>query len=274
MGSMRRLLVWLSAVPLALVLGVVLYAGLVRTGLAPNPFAPVVRGDFAQARSERAGLRVLFVGNSFTYENDLPGIVHRLAGDGAPIFAVSFTAPGWRLRSYARDRKLARLLREVRWDYVVLQEQSQIPSFSSSERAREFDPYARALTQEVAAAKARPLLFLTWGYRTGDRGNQPGDTYALMQERLLDGYSEAAAVSGVSIAPVGRAWEEALARRPQLGLWAGDGRHPSRMGSYPAACVLYATLTGRTPVGDRFSDGLDAADARFLQQVAWETARA
>jgi hypothetical protein len=110
LGAMvRRLLL----VPIGLVLGVVLYAGAARIGLVPNPFAPVTRGDLLQARSDRPGTRVLFVGNSFTYRNDLPGIVHGLGGG-----AVSFTAGGWRLHDFAHNRSLERLLDEAHWNYV------------------------------------------------------------------------------------------------------------------------------------------------------------
>jgi len=156
---------------------------------------------------------------------------------------------------------------------VVLQEQSQIPSFDPIYRAKEFDPYVSLLTQKISAAGARPLLFLTWGYRNGDRRNLPDDTFAAMQTRLYSGYWDAARSTGAAIAPVGLAWSEAVASRPQLDLWASDGKHPSRLGSYLAACVFYATLTGRSPVGDTFTDGLNESDARFLQSVAWDIAR-
>jgi hypothetical protein len=270
----RRLLVWLSAVPLAFVLGVSLYAGLVKAGLARNPFAPVTTGELALAQSDKPGLRVLFVGNSFTFRNDLPQMVGRLSGGPSRIIPVSYTAGGWRLRYFAEDRELERLLRDVHWDVVVLQEQSQIPSFGPDFRAREFDPYVRTLAQKIEAAGARPLLFLTWGYRTGDRRNFPSDTYLLMQDRLAWGYGDAARLVGAQVAPVGTAWLAALSDRPQLDLWAGDGKHPSRLGSYLAACVFSAMLTKRSPVGNHFTAGLSESDARFLQHVAWEMTRA
>lgn len=71
-----------------------------------------------------------------------------------------------------------------------------------------------------------------------------------------------------AVAPVGLAWEHALTRRPQLDLWAGDGTHPSRAGSYLAACVFYSVLTRRSPVGNPFVDGLPPALARFLQRLS------
>jgi hypothetical protein len=255
------------------VMGVSTYAGLVDAGLVRGPFALAAAGDLKLARSDRDGVRVLFVGNSLTFRNDLPGIVHRLGGRRAPIFAVSLTAPGRQLRQFAGDEQLARLLHEVHWDVVVLQEQSQIPSFSAADRAREFDPYVERLADEIRAAGAQPLLFVTWGHRTGDRRNVEGDTYAAMQERVDSGYLNAAREARAALAPVGPAWAEALARRPQLELWASDGTHPSRAGSYLAACVFETLLARRSPVGNRFTDGLDSALAQFLQGVAWDAAR-
>lgn len=241
--------------------------------MARNPFAPVAAGGLELAKSDKPGLRVLFVGNSFTFRNDLPQLVQRLSGDRHRIVAVSFTAGGWQLRNFAANHELDRLLHEVRWDVVVLQEQSQIPSFGPDYRAREFDPYVRALARKIAAAGARPLLFQTWGYRTGDRRNLPGDTFALMQARLAWGYADAARSVHAAVAPVGAAWLAALSERPQLDLWADDGKHPSRLGSYLAACVFYATLTTGNPIGNDFTDGLSTADARYLQRVAWDVTR-
>jgi hypothetical protein len=270
-SRLGRIVKALARVSLVLILGIAAYAGLVQFGLIRSPFAGVVSGDIALARSDRAGLRVLFVGNSFTSENSLPSLVHQLAAgdEGAtPIFAVGFTAGGSTLRRASHDDVLTALLKDVRWDDVVLQEQSQIPSFSREQRQRELYPFARSLHTEIAAGGARTILFMTWGYARGDRAHVRGDTFAGMQARLSRGYSDLAAQLPASIAPVGLAWEEALRHEPGLDLWAGDGKHPSRVGSFLAACVLYALLEHRDPAGSQFTAGLGRARARLLQRVA------
>jgi hypothetical protein len=53
-----------------------------------------------------------------------------------------------------------------------------------------------------------------------------------------------------------------------LGLWSSDGTHPSTAGSYLDACMFYVALTGRSPVGNPYTAGLDPSQARFLQQTA------
>jgi hypothetical protein len=236
-----------------LVAGVSLYVGLIQAGVLPFPFGPSVYGDIGLARSERAGMRVLFIGNSLTYYNSMPAFVEQLAAgdEGAPpVFAVWYTAPGWNLRRAAGDGDLRALLEDVRWNTVVLQELSDLAAASLEQRRQGTDPYVRDLQTRIVAGGARTVLFMTWRYREE---------------------SDLAAVLGLPIAPVEPAWGEARARRPGIDLLASDGRHPNRAASYLAACVFYATLTGRDPARSSFTAGLERSEARFLQHLAFET---
>ena len=254
-----------------IVLGLTVYSGLVHVGLARSLFAPTLRGDIALARGGRPGLRVLFVGNSFTFKNSLPALVHDLAaGDpgGRPIYSVEYAAAGWSLRQADKDGGLTKLLRDVKWDAVVLQEKSWLLSFPEEQWRRSTYPFARDLQGKIAASGAQTLLFMTWGYALGDRRTIPHDTYAEMQRRLAEGYSRLGAELGARVAPAGLAWANALRRKPALDLWADDGQHPGRNGSYLAACVFYAALTGRDPTRSRFTAGIEAGQARFLRRVA------
>jgi hypothetical protein len=231
--------------------GVSLYVGLVQADVVPNPFAPVLRGDLAGARSDRLGTRVLFVGNSWTYYHDMPEMVRRLAASdrGArPVFAVSYTRPGWTLEAASGDRRLAKLIKDVRWNTVVLQEQTGRAASSIEWRSRETDPYVRELQRRIEASGARTLLYMTWQYR----------------DRL-----DLAAVLGLPVAPVGAALGEAYWRRSGFTLWLEDG-HPNLAGSFLAACVFYAVLTKRDPSGSTFTASLPDADARFLKALAAE----
>jgi hypothetical protein len=268
---MRRLLRLLVCAVAGTVLGLTIYSGLVHVGIARSLLAPTARGDLAFARGERPGLRVLFVGNSFTFKNSLPALVHDLAaGDpGArPIFSVEYAAPGWSLHQADDDGGLAKLLRDVKWDVVVLQEKSWLLSFPEEQWGRGTYPFARDLRDRIVAGGARTVLFMTWGYALGDRWNRPHDLYAAMQARLASGYSKLGVELGAQVAPAGLAWAEALRREPRLELWADDGEHPSLLGSYLAACVFYRVLTGREPTRSRFTAGIEPDEARLLQQVA------
>src|SRR6266699_615070 len=162
---MRRMLRLLACAVAGLVLGLTIYSGLVHIGLARSLLAPTLRGDIALARGDRPGLRVLFVGNSFTFKNSLPALVHDLAAadpGATPIYSVEYAAPGWSLHQAAKDDGLTKLLREVHWDVVVLQEKSWLLSFSEQQWHRSTYPFARDLHEKISAAGARTLLFMTW----------------------------------------------------------------------------------------------------------------
>lgn len=270
-GLSRSLLrVAVTVVVLAIVAAALIYFGVIR-----NPFGPTISGDLADARSNKPGLRVLFVGNSFTYMNGLPSMVRALLNsdrDRTPVYVVEYTRPGGRLKQAATDHRLSDLLGEVEWDYVVLQEQSEIPSFPDAEREQLMDGYAHNLAAQIRADGATTVLFNTWGYRNGDSRNVSNDTYAAMQDRLDHGYRTVAAETGAQVAPVGDAWREALERRSNLTLWANDGKHPSKLGTYLAACVFYRVLTHYSPNRVTYRDAVAASDAALIRNIAAATA--
>lgn len=252
----RASLMGAVAIPLALAL----YVGFIQAGLIRNPLAPVVKGDVEMARSDRPGLRVLFVGNSLTYYNDMPALLGSLARHDKldwDIFAVSYTRAGFSLRQASRQQALERLLEEVRWDYVVLQEKSDLIALYGREASW---PYAAILDSRIKRRGARTLLYMTAAGR---------DHFGEAQRWLKEGYVGLSDEISAPIVEVGAAWEEALRRRP-IDLWAGDGRHPNLRGSYLAACVFYAYLTGHEPTGSSFTGGLPSPEARFLQRVGWD----
>jgi hypothetical protein len=249
-----------------LVLAVASKAGVVRSALFP-----VTRGDIDLARSEEPGLRILFVGNSLTFYNEMPHMLHELAaGDpGAPpIFAVERTRNSWTLEGADDDKGLVGLLEDVSWDAVVLQERGWYLSRSEDYWLDKTYPYADGLRRKIAAAESQTVLFMTWGYEHGVGGP---DSYVWMQSRLSAGYAGLASRLGVPVGPVGLAWADALKERPTLDLWREDGFHPDADGSYLAACVFFAELTGRDPAGSSFTAGLDPSEAQYLQEIAAET---
>jgi hypothetical protein len=136
-----------------------LYVGLAKSGIIRSPFFPRAEGDLALAKSDRAKLRVLFVGNSFTYYNDMPAMVHGLAEEdpgGRPLFTVEYTAPNRSLHEASDSEGLADLTSEIRWDVVVLQDASYNLSYSREWWGSETLPYAASpcvATSSVPAAK-------------------------------------------------------------------------------------------------------------------------
>ena len=226
-------------------------------------------------------LRVLWVGNSYTYFHDLPTLVEGLAAEqGQPVAVTSVLKGGERFRGHLQNPRLTDLLARGGWDYVVLQEQSSLPSGPTDGVAREVYPYARQLDSLAHAASpdVRVVYYMTWGHRNGCIYDMWGDyplykTYEGMQVRLTTSYIEMAYATGALCAPVGMAWQTTCAERPDIDLYEPDNFHPSLAGSWLAANAITATLLGRTFEPARLP-ALDAADARYLSSAAmraWTT---
>lgn len=226
--------------------------------------------------SAAPSLRVLFVGNSYTFVNDLPTWVRRLAdASGAAAVTVdSVAVPSATLADHVTTTGAMDRIHMGGWTHVVLQGQSVEPLASPVG----FEAAAATLADEVKAVGAAPVFYETWARRAGDAVYQEawsGGTPAAMQAGLRAEYQKVAAAAGASVAPAGDAWEKALTELPSIDLFAADGSHPSMSGTYLVAGVFHATITGHSPVGiaDRPLE-ISAADAAALQAVAAETAGA
>jgi hypothetical protein len=214
--------------------------------------------------------RVLFIGNSYTYENDLPGMFAELARSGGHKVETGMSAEGgWSFADHVKSSGTAEILKSKQWDYVILQEQSEMPAFEQS-RTQNMYPAARELVRQVRASAAKPVFFLTWAHRDGLPDNGlPG--FEPMQVQLDQGYLAIARELNVSVAPAGYAWVIVLRQNPALNLWQNDGSHPNEQGTYLAACVFYATIFRQSPEGLNYRANVPEEIALFLQKIAAES---
>mgnify|MGYP000848993019 CR=1 FL=1 len=212
-------------------------------------------------------LRVLFVGNSYTYVNDLPETFSELARSGGHKVEVSIVAEGgFSFEDHAKSAAFTESLTASQWDYVVMQEQSQTPSVEDW-RVHFMYPAARTLVKQIRASNAQPLFFSTWAHRDGFPENGMKN-YESMQYQIDQGYLRIARELNVPVVPVGVAWFRALNTHPNLQLWQEDGSHPSEQGTYLAASVFYVTLFKESPVGLNYHANLTEEVASQLQSVA------
>ena len=219
------------------------------------------------ASGARSCLRILFVGNSYTYVNDLPDMFARLARAGDHTVETGMAAPGgWTLFAHARSAETLGKLKSSKWDFVILQEQSQVPAVEPA-RTEAMYPAVRSLVRQVEDLGATPIFFLTWAYRDGWPENGLSG-YEAMQTQITRGYLGIAQELGVPMAPVGEAWLIAKRRHPELELWQSDGSHPSEQGTYLAACVFYAAIFRQSPEGLRYFAHLPKETAKVLQTTA------
>lgn len=216
-------------------------------------------------------ISVLFIGNSYTSTNDLPGILSNLTQSKGDVITIdSKTNGGFTFQAHTNDPLTFTKINLSSWDYVVLQGQSQEPSFPTQQVNTSTLPYAVQLADSVYnnSSCSQVLYFMTWGRQNGDPQWDSINTFDKMNKRLRDAYIRIADSSNASIAAVGSAWKFVRDNYPTINLYSGDGSHPSVAGTYLSACVFYSSLFRKSSVGATFVAGLDANTANILQEVA------
>jgi hypothetical protein len=218
--------------------------------------------------------RILFVGNSYTFYNNMPQIFYTLANYGGKnVYVDQSTFAGYWLDNHISNDHTSHKLQKEDWDYVVIQEQSQVPTVKHWREAS-MKPAAEVLNSIIKEGGAETVLFMTWGRKYGgeqllyDYTSSAFSNYNHMQDSLEATYRNLADYLDATLAPVGSAWENALIINPEINLWDDDQSHPTYEGSYLTACVFYAILFQESPVGLAFTGNLDEDMAWFLQSMA------
>lgn len=214
---------------------------------------------------------VLFIGNSYTYVNDLPATFSLLTSSlGDASLVDSKANGGFTFQNQLNDAATHSKIHAQQWDYVVLQGQSQEPSFPTSQVNSATLPPAVALADSVYANYycSQALYFMTWGRQVGDPQWDSINTFDKMNGRLRDAYLRFSDSAQASVAPVGVAWKYVRDNYPTINLYQADGSHPSLEGTYLAACTFYASLFRKPTFGASYLGGIDATTAAYLQQAA------
>jgi|CZKC01.1.fsa_nt_gi hypothetical protein len=241
----------------------------------------------------RPKIHVLFIGNSFTYFNNMPRLVEAISDsvDGPRIKTEMVAFGGARLEDLWKQGSALAAIRKQHWDYVVINEQSALGGTVVNGEKRIGDPtnffkYAELFDTEVRKAGARTVILMTWKDKDDPDRNQIELNNAFTEFRKK-------MVTGVILAPVSSAWELSRKTAPEIDLYFADNHHPSKEGSYLIACTVYATLTRHSPEGAAAKvEGTPVDDERGtvqagktktlvnlsrriatkLQQIAWKAA--
>lgn len=247
----------------------------------------VTFGATAAAKEQpEDSVKILFIGNSFTYYNDMPNMVKSLATSMKLKYSCSRIVKGGQtLRGHLENPELIKTLANGGWDYVIIQEQSSSPAGRTADVIRDIYPAAHTLDSLIMAGSpdAKVIFFMTWGHKTGCvfniRANTVrnlamdypmSDNYESMQERLKTSYLEMAYDNNAWCAPVGMAWKTVREQMPNLRLYRPDRYHPSVAGSYLAANVIFTTIY-QFPYQSKYDAGLPEETAEYLQQTAQST---
>lgn len=216
--------------------------------------------------------RVLFLGNSYTYSNNMPQLIADMAAStGKTLIFDSNTPGGYYLAQHLTNAVSLEKIETGNWDHVVLQDQSMALAYPST--FMNFLPYTIQLDSIIKEynACAQTIFYATWGRKNGDQywctaPECPEDmlierTYYEMDSTIEAHYKFFADSTLSSMTPVGAVWRHIRQNYPSIELFDTDGSHPSQAGSYAAACAFYTTIFRSDPTLIEFNSGLSPTDA-------------
>ncbi len=217
-------------------------------------------------------MQILFIGNSFTYFNDMPYTFLNMIKTVDPNARVeSLAYGGYTLSQYADENtEVGRLaiskIVSYEWDYVILQEQSLLP-------CRNPEAFLEAVTKLcgiISQVNAKVILYQTWAYEANsEKLAATGMSYEEMADKLKATYQTAAEATGATVAPVGELFSYVTKSNHITHLInRNDNYHPSTSGSYLAACVIFKLITGKSTIGLPSPSNVSLYNLSVVQKVS------
>lgn len=214
--------------------------------------------------------KILFIGNSYTYFNDMPNIIKRLAESaGKEVVIGSFTKGGYSLSDHinSNDEHSNRLkqLLTYNWDVIILQDQSLTPVVDVDK----FYEGVEAIVSLVDRDVTRVLMYSTWARKTDELSiDDTGMSKEDLRVALSNSYIKLASQIDAEICPVGDAFSVAEEGEKNINLYWFDGSHPWYKGSYLSACVIYSVIFNESCEGLDYYGNIFSQDKKLLQQYA------
>lgn len=217
----------------------------------------------------RKTTRILFVGNSYTYRNNMPKLFERIAqSKGESVSVTHITRGKYTFYLQSKRKKLYRALKSTNWDVIVLQGSSRDMLRDSTRFKKRTYPALDKMMEVIREnqKQARVYFYMTWSYRKGDPMNAQFSHPDSMLHAVAAGYRNLKKRYDVPVIPVGKVWRNYTLAYPESDLYTADNSHPSFKGSYLVACTMYSAIYGKTPVGaDRLAI-LNPGESNRIQQ--------
>lgn len=214
--------------------------------------------------------RVLFLGNSYTYVNDLPTMLAEIAKSAGDTLIFDINAPGGHsIGNHSLNSVSLSKIMAGNWDFVVLQGQSYELASTTPEISPY--PYARKLDSLINQYNdcAETVYYMTWGRKNGDAASCPSIpylcTYEKMDSVIHNNYRWLTDTTNAILSPVGAVWRSIRKNYPTIELYQSDESHPSVAGTYAGACSFYTTLYRKDPSLITYNPGISATEATQIK---------
>ena len=215
--------------------------------------------------------KILFIGNSYT--SQCSDTITKLFKNESPDWKLTFHTKGGKdLAYHLAEPATEKLIGSQKWDFVILQEQSQ-KSGLGGKSSQGFHDAVASFSKIIRDTGSTPCLYLTWGRKAGDKKNPKiYPDYQAMQKKISAAYFEAGKKNRARILPVGLAYSKVKQQDQALfeSLYKKDGSHPSAIGAYVVSSVFWAGLTGKDPTKIKWRGRIEKPKAVRLRQAARE----
>lgn len=244
---------------------------------------PVMVAGPAAAPATEAGqapppktLSILFIGNSYTFYNNMPGMLVLAARSdpGIPVVleVQAVTRGAVALKDFWASGEARQVLRQRKWDYVVIQEHS----YWAFQKGNILESTAAALNwaQDAVSVGAKPVVFMNWPRQPGSAWySDPASAFLKNPDYSYKRFHDQTAIMArrvnAAVVPVGDYWYYAVQEHPELELYEDDGSHPAQAGSFLTALVLYHHFTGRPPEATTYTPpDVSAEHAQIIRKIA------
>jgi hypothetical protein len=224
--------------------------------------------------------KVLFIGNSFTFVEDVPGLVKGLSDKAGHPFSFFMHAPGGisvgdvgqGTDAHMNNPIVYDAIRASNWDFVVIQDNQGrfvdgggiFPSPNASKVIEGHLKLRDSIRRYLPCA--RTLWFSGWAWKDGYTGLGTGED---LIRNIYENYRVLNDTAHEIIVPIGSAWLYAMQALPAVDLWSADRAHQSLAGSYVTASTIYSSIFRKDPENIPFDGGLDTAVARQLRKLGY-----
>lgn len=193
---------------------------------------------------------VLFIGNSFTFMNNMPFIFKDIAtSKGRKVHVDTVVEGGKNLEFHSNQVETYAAIKSRKWDYVVVQAHSNELAQPDSKVDKNTFPFAQKIIDSIRKNSpcTQVVLYMTWGYKYGNPKWAPIASYDSMQYRISNQYMRFADLLNTQVSPVGEVWKQVRMNHAGINLYDPDNFHPNLEGSYISACTFYAAIFGESP---------------------------
>lgn len=216
-------------------------------------------------------ISVLFIGNSFTFMNNMPSIFKEIASSkGKKVIVDSVVQGGKNFEYHSNQTKTYQMIKSRNWDYIIIQGHSNELAQPDTKVETNSLPFAKKIVDSIRNSNSctQVILYMTWGYKNGNSKWAPIASYDSMQYRIKNQYLKFADLLDARVSPVGEVWKTIRANYAAINLYHADNQHPSLYGSYLSACTHYTTIFRESPIGNKAKVNVDQNIRQIIETNA------